>query len=470
MSFAPVISGTGIIAPTYADILAYLKDSMRSIYGSDIYLEPDSQDGQFLAILATLIKDTNDSVIAAYNSFSPATAQGAGLSNVVKINGIRRLSPSNSTAIVRITGGVGVLINFGQVSDALQQRWTLPDLVEIPPAGFIDVTATAVEPGAILAGANTITTIVTPVRNWQSVTNPAEAVPGAPVENDATLRQRQTSSTSIPALSVVSAILGALENVIGVGRAVVYENDTGAPDVNGIPAHSICAVVEGGDAQTICAVIARYKTPGTGTYGDTSEVVTDGIALPITISYDALALVTVSALVYITAGAGFISTTEDLIAGSIAQWLNSLVIGQDSQLSKLWSPVNLMGDSATGFTGLTQQQLDVLSGTYNATDIYQAREDMIIEGGPFLAGVNVVHITNTADLAIGKAIALTLDNGTWLKTTITNKVGVAITMAANIPVGRSAVNGAIMYVSGDLTVAFNEATASEANNTSFKVV
>lgn len=456
---APVVSDFGIVAPTYAEILAYLQDTMRSIYGSDIYIEPDSQDGQWLATLATIINDNNMAIIAAYNSFSPATAQGVGLSSVIKINGMLRLVASNSQAVVRITGEVGIEIVNGQIASSIdqQQRWLLPFSVIIPIAGFIDVTATAVDEGNIVASPGILTVIVTPTRGWQSVTNPAAATPGNPVESDATLRRRQSVSTSIPALSVIDAILGAIRNLANVGRAYIYENKTGAVDANGVPGHTISCVVENGDTLEIAQTIALYKTPGTGTYGTTTETVTDVMGIPSDISFYVLALSELFVLANITAEAGYVTTTADAIKASVVQWLNNIAIGADSFITKLWSPINLTGDSATVATGQTQGQLDILGDTYDATSLYQALADMVIVGGPYVAGVFVVNITNTGDLAIGKRVALVLDDTSVLYTTITNKVGTAITMLNAIPALRSAINGALMYVDGNVTIPFNKA-------------
>ena len=84
------IRSVGISAPAYSDILASLTASAQSIFGSDIYLAPDSQDGELLAIFAKAIQDTNNATIAAYQAYSPTYAQGTGLSSVIKINGIAR--------------------------------------------------------------------------------------------------------------------------------------------------------------------------------------------------------------------------------------------------------------------------------------------------------------------------------------------------------------------------------------------
>jgi hypothetical protein len=59
MALTATIDGTGISAPDYPSVLAQLQDLYRGIYGSDVYLEPDSQDGAFLALLALAISDVN---------------------------------------------------------------------------------------------------------------------------------------------------------------------------------------------------------------------------------------------------------------------------------------------------------------------------------------------------------------------------------------------------------------------------
>lgn len=457
MTLAVQITPTGPIAPTYAVILDTLKATMRSIYGSDIYLESDSQDGQMLAIFAQAIKDANDACIAVYNGFSPAFAQGTGLSSVVKINGIRRLVASNSEVTVTIGGVVGTIINFGQVADAVNQRWALPPTVVIPPAGTIDVTATAVDPGAIPASPGTVTKIATPTRNWQTVTNAAAATPGDPVEDDATLRQRQSVSTAIPALSVIDAIQGAIRNIPGVSRAVVYENDTDTTDANGIPEHSISPVVEGGDLTVIAQTIALYKTPGTGTFGSENVPVVDPGGIPITINFFQLDLEPIFVLTRLRALSGYLSTTGDFILASLVEWLETLDIGEDSYVNRLWAPVNLSGDAATTATGLSQTSLDALRNTYNPLAVYQARADMTAVG-TYAAGTTVIAITNIADFVNHLRIAAILDDGSILYTTITAIAGSNITMANAVPAGRTIPAGNLIYIEGDITIAFNDAT------------
>lgn len=346
---APILTATGISAPPYSDILTYLQQQYQSIYGSDIYLGNDSQDGQFLAIIASAINDANAAAIAVYNSFSPATAQGNALSSNVKLNGIKRLVPTNSTADLTIVGVAGTAITNGVVQDANNNKWALPATVNIPSSGQVTVTATCTTAGAIAAAANTINQIVTPQLGWQSATNPAAAVLGSPVESDAALRQRQATSVAQPAQTPLEAVAGAVAAVSGVTRFAAYENPTGATDGNGLPAHSIALVVEGGAASDIASAIALKKTIGTTTYGTTAQTVTNAYGYPEAISYFPVAEQRIVVNLDVHPVNGYSSAIGTEIQNSIANYINALPIGSNVMRTRLYLPAVLNG-SVDGLT------------------------------------------------------------------------------------------------------------------------
>lgn len=327
-TLAGAVDAFGITTPPYADIYTSLRASMQAIYGADVYIDPDSQDGQLLAIVAQAIADGNDADVGVFNSFSPATAQGSALSSGVRINGISRAVPSNSQVVQRVTGNVGATIVNGVVSDTNQNRWLLPPSVTIPVAGFIDVTATAQNAGAIAADIGTITVIVNPQLGWQTTTNPNAASQGAPVESDAALRRRQVFSTALPSQTVLSGTWGAIANITGVTQLRVYENDTSAPDANGQPANSIAAMVIGGDSTAIAQAILVHKTPGAFTYGTTTVVVTDPISgIPYNIRFSVPVPVTITAAVTIKALTGYTSSVGTTIQQAIVDYVNGTAIG-----------------------------------------------------------------------------------------------------------------------------------------------
>lgn len=349
-STAPTISATGISAPTYAEVLAFLKTSYQSIYGADTYLESDSQDGQFLAVIALAISDANSATIAAYQSFSPNTGQGAGLSSNVKINGISRGVPTNSQADLTIVGQAGTVIIQGIATDDNGFSWALPSSVTIPPSGSVVETATCTTAGEISATAEQINKISTMTRGWQSVINLSDASPGAPVETDAALRQRQKTSTALPSRTVLEGTTGAVANVAGVTRYATYDNDTSTTNSNGIPGHSIAVVVEGGDASEIAAAIAAKKGPGGGTYGTTSESTLDSYGTPITINFFRPTYQAIGVAISIKALAGYTAAIGASVQQAVSDYVNQVAIGGGPSGTVEWADAITMANSVGGST------------------------------------------------------------------------------------------------------------------------
>jgi uncharacterized phage protein gp47/JayE len=358
-TLGPSVTPTGITAPAFEDILNSLIESMQSIYGSDIYLPPDSQDLQMLSAFALAINDSNQAIIATYNGFAPTFAQGAELSALVKINGLQREPATNSTAILAIVGVVGTVITDGIVQDANGNLWALPPSVTIPISGSINVTATCETPGAVTAPANTINQLFNPILGWQSANNAAAATVGIDAESDSTLRQRQAQSTALPAQTPLQAIFAAVANVTGVERSAIYENQTSTTDSNGIPGHSISNVVEGGDITAIATAIESKKSPGTGTYGTTNVPITDPAGVPITINFFELANVQIYVAVTIHALPGYVATTGTALIAAIVEFISTLPIGQEVFYDWIFGPATLYGSPL----GLTYKIVSLFIGT-----------------------------------------------------------------------------------------------------------
>ena len=316
MGIYATLDDTGVHVPSYSEVLAGLQAIVRSIYGADAYIAPDSQDGQFLAAWAASINEVNQVALAVYQQFSPTYAQGVGLSSLLKLNGTKRQSATHSTATVTIVGVTGTTITNGIVRDGSGQLWNLPASVVIPGSGTIDVLATAQNEGALEAPPNTITNIYTLVPGWQTVTNAAAATVGAPVETDAQARRRQATIVQGPASSLVAAIQASIADVAGVTQLFVYENDTGSADGNGVPAHTIYAVVLGGAAQDIINAIGVRKPPGIQTYGTSSGTYTDARGETSTIHFYAVTLVPVTCAITVQKLGGWVDSTKDLIKQS----------------------------------------------------------------------------------------------------------------------------------------------------------
>jgi uncharacterized phage protein gp47/JayE len=364
MTLACTINENGITAPTYQQIYDDLVAGYTDIFGSEAYLDADSQDGQLLGIFALALADINAATINAYNSYSPTFAVGNGLSNQVKINGIRRLLPSKSTANVLIVGTFGTIILNGIVSDTNSHQWDLPASVSIPISGSITVQVMARDEGAINAAIGAINKIDTPTLGWQSVISTSTAIHGNPVETDNLLRIRQQRSVSLPAISTIDSINAALLNLTGVLDAVVYENNTNTTQGGtSITPHSISAVVKGGDPQQIAQTIADSKAAGgTNTFGNDSAIVFAGNH-PITIRFWYALAQPVTATIYITPLSGYSNAIGEQARQALFNYINGLKIGhsifQSNIIASVVNPYFNLLDIGVGINALPEQLLDI---------------------------------------------------------------------------------------------------------------
>lgn len=340
---AATVSSTGVSAPNFATILNYLVSQFQAIYGVDAYLGNDSQDGQLLGIFANAINDANSATVAVYNAFSPTTAQGAGLSSNVKLNGLARIAGSFSTAVLTIVGQAQRVITNGQAQDTSGNLWALPPTVTIPNSGTIDVTATCTTIGAITAAGNSINQIATPILGWQTVNNASAAVPGNPVENDAQLRLRQSNSVALPSNTIFVGIIASLQQVPGVTRITGYENNTSSTNGNGVPANTLCFVVENGAQASIAQAIAAKMPPGIGTFGNVSTTITDAAGTTRTINYQTPSESTFVAAVSVHTLNGWASSTAALIIAAVSAYFTSVPIGGVVNIASVITAAMLAG-------------------------------------------------------------------------------------------------------------------------------
>ncbi|WP_405423541.1 baseplate J/gp47 family protein [Pantoea stewartii] len=341
LGLSATVTTQGISAPAYQTILTAITGYFQQIYGTDAYLDPDSKDGQMVALVALAIHDANNTAIAVYNSFSPSTGMTDALSRNVKINGISRRAATNSTADLTLAGAAGTTITNGSVKDANGIIWNLPASVTIGPGGTVIATSTCSVSGAVAAVAGSVSKINTPTRGWLSVTNASAATVGSAAEKDSELRIRQRQSVALPSLTPFEALDGAVANITGVTRHKLYENDTGNVDANGLPAHSIAAIVDGGDVNTIAKVIQGKKGQGVATFGSTAVSVQDSWGNPHTISFSRPAPVPVFVAIVLKVFTGYTTQVGNDIKTAIAAYINSLNIGDDLLLSRVYSPANL---------------------------------------------------------------------------------------------------------------------------------
>lgn len=373
MYFQPFVDSSGIHVPTYSDIRDELITQARSIFGNDIYLEPDSQDYQFISIFAAKCYDAMQAAVLAYNNRSPMTAVGTGLDSLVKLNGLTRKTAVYSTATVTITGSSGTVITNGVIADVSNTKWNLPATFIIPGGGSINVTATCQISGAIVANPEDITKIVTPTYGWSSVTNAAAATIGSSIEQDSELKARQSISTSRPSQTRLEGTKGAIAEVSGVTRFSVDENDTSSTNSNGTPAHSIWPVVEGGTDSDVAEAIFNNKGVGGGTYGTTTVTVADVYGGTTDIKFSRPTYKDIDVTVNVKALTGYTTDITAQIKANLVSYLNSLEIGEDLTISSLWgTALTAMSNLRTPMFSISGLTAALHGGSLGTTDIVMA--------------------------------------------------------------------------------------------------
>lgn len=327
---------------------------MRVIFGSDINVDPDSIDGQTLGIFAEMISNLDQLAETIYHSFNPQSATGAALSRLVQLNGIRRIPGSYSKVMLTVVGQVGTSIPAGSlVQSTSNVIFAVQEDVLIPSTGTVDVMALATQVGPQLAPAGTVTKIATPIFGWQSVNNVLDATPGRFEETDEQLRLRRRASTSTPGVAVLDSIYGALANLDNVVQALVMENYTGVTDANGLPPHSIYAVVNGGDDNQIAETIWLKKTAGATLYGNESVVINDSLGNPHQIKFGRPDPVEIYVNIVLTKKPGWPTGGETLIKDAIVNWANTeLQIGEELIRTRLFEAINSIPGHSVSVLGI----------------------------------------------------------------------------------------------------------------------
>lgn len=329
------ITADGFKAPGYSEIFDYFKSKAQEIFGTDINLDSDTQDGQLLAIFALAISDVNSAAQSLYWAYNPNTATGIALDSAVKTNGISRRVATHSQVDLKIIGQAGTVITNGTAIDTAGNKWLLPATVTIPLSGEVTATATAEKTGSVTAAAGSITRIGTPTLGWQTVTNDDPATAGTAVESDAKLRARQALSTMQPNTGLWDGIISSVRQIDGVTSVSGRHNDTGTTSDDGIPAHTIALVVDGGDATEIAEVIYAKKSQGVSTYGSTKTQYIDTLGNVAEVDFSRPTPVSIAVVITLRATETWLSTNEDDVKTRVSEYINGLEIGTKVDIMKV---------------------------------------------------------------------------------------------------------------------------------------
>lgn len=216
---------------------------------------------------------------------------------------------------------------------------------------YVTAAMTCTVDGPTICVTRTLKQIETPISGWNSITNVASASVGNDNETDEALRIRRETELTTAGSSPEDALRADLLAVDSVTAVKLFVNNTDATDGDGLPPHSVEAVVLGGDDQDIVDQLLASVAAGIQTYGTSSGTATDSegtdhtiyftrptevpIYFDITLTYDALE---------------YPADGDDLVDEALVDHGNELPIGQDVTS---WYMTNVLGALDIGILDVT---------------------------------------------------------------------------------------------------------------------
>lgn len=263
----------GLVTQSLEEIIQDLKSKYKSIYGQDINLEQNSPDGQWINILAQEKKDMLDLFIQFYNNLDPDRVIGIPQQILYKLNGLIIQAYTYSYVYVNVTVTEDVTLqgldnNIESadgtgytVRDENGNRWILAATQNLS-AGTHLLNFRAADLGSITALPNTINVMETILKGVAGVNNPANNyIIGNTGESSAQYRRRRNQAMAVPSQGFDESTQSQMLNLPNVTQCKIYDNRSDVV-VNGIPAHGIWVIVEGGTPAEIGRVIYNNLPPG----------------------------------------------------------------------------------------------------------------------------------------------------------------------------------------------------------------
>ena len=266
------IVNRGVIVPDTATTRAQVEAEFRAVFGDDMPTDPATPQG----LLITRITEERDAIARnnaeLANQINPALSGGVFLDSLMALTGGRRRSSVRSLIVGAVLGGVpGTNVPAGSIAETEQgEQFELVNTVVLDAAGSAAGNLRALQDGEIIVPAGGLNTVASSVLGWETITNPAAAIPGQREENDFLLRRRRAQTLALQTTSINEAIVSRLYDIEAVRSCYYLENYEDVDQVvDGIPMrkHSIWACVEGGTDMEVAKAIFETKTVGGGYNG-----------------------------------------------------------------------------------------------------------------------------------------------------------------------------------------------------------
>jgi uncharacterized phage protein gp47/JayE len=390
------LTDDGLVIPSMDVIREAINARMRVAFGNtSIDLSDSSVEGQIIAILAERESVAWEAIQAVHSSQDPDKATGTGLDTLCLLTGTFREEATASVVSLTLTGTPGTVISAGSRASTLSTEqifgtllsgtivaltaWSALTLVAAGDqrtnggnayvcittgttagsggptttdaditdgtahwmymgegTGAVAVTAACIETGPIMAVAGDITVIETQTSGWLNVINLLDAVLGSDRTADEGLRLLREFEIGALGSSPLAAIRGELSRVEGVTAVTVFHNITDVTDADGVPPHSVEALVTGGDDDEIREALFNAVAAGIRTHGTDVDIYTDEEGTDHTIKFSRPEEVDIYVTITLTKVAAYYPSDGDAqVKEEIATFGNAQSTGMDAVATAL---------------------------------------------------------------------------------------------------------------------------------------
>lgn len=257
----------GVITPDTEEIKNQVIGEYQNTFGADLIVTPDTPQGMLITteVLSRDALVSNNAILA--NQINPNVAGGIFLDAIMALTGIQRAPESFSVVSANLTGVAGTIIPEGsQAKETVNgEVFASVSSVTLSVGGTATVNFQAVDPGAVAAGSATLTTIVSNILGWETVTNPTDATLGTDTQDDEAARGYRKQTLAFQGSSLAEAILSGLYATPNVISASFRENMTDSTaTIDGVSmiANSIYVCVDGGTDSDIANTLFTKKSGG----------------------------------------------------------------------------------------------------------------------------------------------------------------------------------------------------------------
>ena len=252
------------------DILAEYQSLFKTIFG-DINTDPSTPQGQIITSLTQIDLATISYLENLANAFFFGGSGDFLDKWAWNLYRVTRKQGTPSSVLIKITGRPTTDIpNDFTISDG-SENYIIEAPTRIGENGEVIAKFNNIAINDFVAKANTITQIVTNLDGVERVNNENNATQAIFRETDAELFNRCLYFGSTATNSSFRSILANVAQVKGVNRIAGAENVANQNKIiNGVELtpHSICIVVDGGEAQEIAEAIQKSRATGCDMVGD----------------------------------------------------------------------------------------------------------------------------------------------------------------------------------------------------------